>query len=83
MSEDEIMRLNKLYRKNKGMIEFEYSHPGTFREFEYEDVVSNVDPESGKVKTEKKKVKHFLWSCCMNNDKDSKGCQRKIVKNCL
>ena len=80
VSEDEIMRLNKLYRKNKGMIEFEYSHPGTFREFEYEDVVSNVDPESGKVKTEKKKVKHFLWSCCMNNDKDSKGCQRKIVK---
>ena len=28
----------------------------------------------------KKKVKNYLWSCCMNSDKDSKGCQRKIIK---
>ena len=80
VTEDEITKLNKLYRKNKGMIEFEYSHPGAYREFEYEEIISNTDPETGRVKNEKKKVKNYLWSCCMNSDKDSKGCQRKIIK---
>jgi hypothetical protein len=30
--------------------------------------------------TVKKKVKDFLWSCCLNSNKNSKGCQKIIYK---
>ena len=30
---------------------------------------------------EEKRVKQKFWSCCMNPDPNSPGCQRKIIKN--
>ena len=28
-----------------------------------------------------KKVKVNLWSCCMSDDKNSRGCQKKTLRN--
>ena len=68
--ETEVNRLNQLYKKNKDVLEYAYSHPGTYREFD-------IDNNSG---AKKKKTISKLWSCCMNSDENSRGCQRRIVK---
>ena len=67
VAEKEVNKQNRIFKKNKDNIEYIYSHPGTYREFEFPDV-------------EKKSNKIMFWSCCMNEDKDSKGCQKTVVK---
>ena len=67
MAEKEVNKQNRIFKKNKDNIEYIYSHPGTYREFEFPDV-------------KKKSNKTMFWSCCMNEDKDSKGCQKTVVK---
>ena len=73
------LKEKKRKRKNDQWIEYQYSHFGTYREFEFTDKIY-TDIEIGKFKTKKEKIK--AWSCCMNTDEFSKGC-RKIRINKL
>ena len=97
----ELERINSLEKKNSGKIQYEYTHPGTFREFAFVEKVKKKKPPNnnnnnniihntsdGKDKKneelneyENKRVKHKFWSCCMNSDPNSPGCQRKVIKN--
>ena len=88
VAEAEVGRLNKLYRKNKDNIQYVYSHPGTYREFDFDEKKKRVltnsnDPKENEQShqiEQKGQGKTKLWSCCMNADEKSKGCQRSIVK---
>lgn len=88
VAEAEVGRLNKLYRKNKDNIHYLYSHPGTYREFDFDEkkkkimTSSNEPNENSQPQNveQKGQGKTKLWSCCMNADEKSKGCQRSIVK---
>ena len=73
------LKEKKRRRKNEQWVEYQYSHFGTYREFEFSDKIY-TDIEIGKFKTKKEKIK--AWSCCMNTDEFSKGC-RKIRINKL
>ena len=75
----EDLKDKKRKRKNEQWVEYEYSHFGTYREFEFSDKIY-TDIEIGKFKIKKEKIK--AWSCCMNTDEFSKGC-RKIRINKL
>ena len=68
------------YKKNKDNIEYIYSHPGTYREFEFVDFETKKDSPDSPEYIAKKINKTMFWSCCMNEDKDSKGCQKTVVK---
>ena len=93
VAEKEIKRLINLEKKNNFEKTFEYSHPGTYREFTFfennyssEKNTSNTNNNNGpslpSVKNvQQKKVKVFLWSCCMNNDKNSRECKKKSLRN--
>ncbi|MCQ2817342.1 MAG: hypothetical protein MJ252_08770 [archaeon] len=76
---DVIDDKNRKYRKYKDQITFEYSHPGTFREFEFEETKGDNENNQNP-KAPKKKIIQKLWSCCLNSDENSKGCQRKAIK---
>ncbi len=73
------LKEKKRRRKNEQWVEYQYSHFGTYREFEFSDKIY-TDIEVGKFKIKKEKIK--AWSCCMNTDEFSKGC-RKIRINKL
>lgn len=121
---EECEKLNKIYRKNKDNIEYEYSHPGTYREFDLDNKKDKLDILQKEIKKENQIEKYEnsdkadektqeksyeksndrsieksndksenpleeiketqsskkFWSCCMNSDKNSKGCQRKVIK---
>lgn len=62
-------------KKNFTWIEYEYKHPGTFREFVFVDKVTGTN-DYQITQIEKRKM---AWSCCMNDNKSSKGCQRKTI----
>lgn len=95
----ELERIHNVEKKNKENIKYEYSHPGTYREFVFTEKVKKKKPVS-KINEnnngngsdnepkfedfdeyEDKKVKSKFWSCCMNSDYNSPGCQKKIIKN--
>ena len=93
----ELFKIKNMEKKNKENIKFEYTHPGTYREFVFSEKVKKKRPQkqsndiddlnNGNEKLEEldeyeeKKVKKKFWSCCMNSDSNSPGCQRKIIKN--
>ena len=86
----ELERISSIEKKNKDKITYEYTHPGTFREFAFKEKVkkkiannNNNQQNSGEPANEyeEKKVKTKFWSCCMNSDPNSPGCQRKAIKN--
>ena len=81
IAEKEIKRLNFVEKKNNLEKTFEYTHPGTYREFIFNE--NNFDDNNNmqNVNVPQKKVKVNLWSCCMNNDKNSRGCQKRVIKN--
>ncbi len=83
VAEKEIRRINSVEKKNRLTKTFEYMHPGTYREFIFtENDISNKDDNiinNNKQKTIK--VKMNLWSCCLNADKNSRGCQKKTIRN--
>ena len=81
IAEKEIKRLNYIENKNKMEKTFEYIHPGTYREFVFMENVNNPDNNIQPPTVTQKKVKEYLWSCCMNSDKNSRGCQKKSIKN--
>ena len=79
VAEKEIKRINSVEQKNKLTKTFEYMHPGTYREFIFTE---NETTFKENVQIQKpKKVKVNLWSCCLNTDKNSKGCQKKTIRN--
>ena len=80
IAEKEIRRINSVEKTNRLTKTFEYTHPGTYREFIFtENEINHRDDNTPVQKT--KKVKVYLWSCCLNNDKNSKGCQKKTIRN--
>ena len=80
IAEKEIRRINSVEKRNRLIKTFEYTHPGTYREFIFtENEINHRDDNTPVQKT--KKVKVYLWSCCLNNDKNSKGCQKKTIRN--
>ena len=81
IAEKEIKRLNYVERKNNLEKTFEYTHPGTYREFIFNE--NNFDDNNNmqNVNVPQKKVKVNLWSCCMNSDQNSRGCQKKAIRN--
>ena len=81
VAEKEIKRLNFVERQNKFEKTFEYTHPGTYREFVFmENNVDDININPG-LKVPQKKVTVNLWSCCMNSDKNSRGCQKRSIRN--
>ena len=65
--------------KNKNInnsIEYIYKHPGAYRQFEF-NPKNNIlnDPTIFKSKPEKFEA----WSCCMNTNKNSQGCQKMKI----
>ena len=83
IAEKEIKRLNFVEKKNKLEKTFEYTHPGTFREFIFMEnsVDANNNNNMPATNVPQKKVSFYLWSCCMNNDKNSRGCQKRSIRN--
>jgi hypothetical protein len=80
VAEKEIKRLNYIENKNKMEKTFEYIHPGTYREFVFMENIYNPDNIQPPTVTQKK-VTESLWSCCMNSDKNSRGCQKRAIRN--
>ena len=81
VAEKEIKRLNYVENKNRLEKTFEYIHPGTYREFVFMENIYNPDNNIQPQTVTQKKVTESLWSCCMNSDKNSRGCQKRSVKN--
>ena len=81
VAEREIKRLNFAERQNKLEKTFEYTHPGTYREFIFMENNFDANIVNSGVNVPQKKVTVNLWSCCMNNDKNSRGCQKRAIRN--
>ena len=79
IAEKEIKRINFVEKQNKLKKTFEYTHPGTYREFIFME--NSSDTNNTGVTPPQKKVKVNLWSCCMNSDKNFRGCQKKTIRN--
>ena len=82
----ELERIHSVEKKNKERITYEYTHPGIYREFAFKEKVKKKNNNNGDEipldnEYEEKKVKSKFWSCCMNSDLNSPGCQRKAIKN--
>ena len=78
IAKNEIEKQEKKNKEEKEKVIIKYHHPGTYREFIYEENDNNQIDTLGE--SVKKEVKSFLWSCCLNSDKESKGCQKTIIK---
>ena len=78
IAEKEIRRINSLNQKNRLTKTFEYRHPGTYREFIFTE---NEAKDENSYTQRHKKVKVNLWSCCLNTEKNSRGCQKKTIRN--
>ena len=84
VAEKEIKRLNFVERQNKIERTFQYTHPGTYREFIFMENnfdINNTNPNNIGMNPSQKKIKVNLWSCCMNSDKNSRGCQKRSIRN--
>jgi hypothetical protein len=82
--EKEFEKINEMNKKIKVNITYKYTHPGIYREFTFVEKNRKVKYDiTGKTITEivPKKVTESFWSCCMNSDPNSQGCQKKAYKN--
>ena len=82
--EKEFEKMNEMNKKIKVNITYKYTHPGIYREFTFVEKNRKVKYDiTGKEITEiiPKKVTESFWSCCMNSDPNSQGCQKKAYKN--
>lgn len=84
----EMEKINAIDKKNKENLTFKYTHPGTYREFTFFEKVPkkrepnpNIDPNDMPEELVNKKITEKFWSCCMNSDPNSRGCQRQAIKN--
>ena len=78
IAEKEIRRINSVEKRNRLTKTFEYTHPGTYREFIFTE---NEAKDENSYNQRHKKVKVNLWSCCLNTEKNSRGCQKKTIRN--
>ena len=82
IAEKEYEKMVKNNRKENDMT-YTYSHPGIYRTFNYVEKVTRIKRDiTGEETTEiiPQKKEESFWSCCMNSDKNSKGCQRIAFK---
>ena len=82
IAEKEYEKMAKNNRKENDMT-YTYSHPGIYRTFNYVEKVTRIKRDiTGEETTEiiPQKKEESFWSCCMNSDKNSKGCQRIASK---
>ena len=82
IAEKEYEKMVKNNRKENDMT-YSYSHPGIYRTFNYVEKVTRIKRDiTGEETTEiiPQKKEESFWSCCMNSDKNSKGCQRIASK---
>lgn len=80
----EFEKMNELNKKNEENLTFKYIHPGVFREFTFTENTTKVKTDILGNKTTEiipKQVTESFWSCCMNSDPNSKGCQKQVFKN--
>ena len=84
VAEKEFEKMVKNNKKEKeNLITYNYSHPGIFRTFNYVEKVTRIKRDITGEETMEiipQKKQESFWSCCMNSDKDSKGCQRTVSK---
>ena len=82
--EKEFEKMNEMSKKMKDNITYKYTHPGVYRKFTFveKDIKVKYDL-MGQQTTEiiPKKVTESFWSCCMNSDPNSQGCQKKAYKS--
>ena len=80
----EFEKINEINKKVQENITYTYNHPGVFRKFTFVENTTKIRTDiTGQETTEiiPKKVVESFWSCCMNSDPNSKGCQRTASKN--
>ena len=92
----ELEKIKENNKKAKEKITYTYVHPGTYREFSFIEKIARpkiekkkdiFDLDEGQEKLpekeefiEKKTIEYY-WSCCMNTDKNSPGCQKIVQRN--
>jgi hypothetical protein len=95
IANQELEKIKENNKKIKENVTYKYSHPGTYRAFNYTEKIAKPKPEKKKEEfifddnpekvpaTEyiEKKVTEYCWSCCMNSDKNSPGCQKIPERN--
>ena len=95
IANQELEKIKENNKKIKENVTYKYSHPGTYRAFNYTEKIAKPKPEKKKEEfifddspekvpaTEyiEKKVTEYCWSCCMNSDKNSPGCQKVEERN--
>lgn len=80
----EFERMNEVNKKNQDKLTYKYTHPGVYRTFTFVENITKINTDiTGQETTEiiPKKVTESFWSCCMNSDPNSKGCQKTVFKN--
>ena len=80
----EFERMNEMNKKNQDSLTYKYTHPGVYRTFTFVENTTKIKTDiTGQETTEiiPKKVTESFWSCCMNSDPNSKGCQKTAFKN--
>ena len=80
----EFERMNEVNKKNEDKLTYKYTHPGVYRAFTFVENTTKINTDiTGQETTEiiPKKVTESFWSCCMNSDPNSKGCQKTVFKN--
>ena len=84
IAEKEFEKINKNKEKEKeNDIKNQYTHPGIYRTFDYVEKFTKIKRDITGEETMEvvpKKITETFWSCCMNSDKNSKGCQKIASK---
>ena len=82
ITEKEVNRENALFKKELNDVEYTFVHPGKYRMFEFKENVYLGKEHETDVHERKstKVVRGKLWSCCMNEDYNSQGCQKVMSK---
>jgi hypothetical protein len=82
ITEKEVNRENALFKKELNDVEYTFVHPGKYRMFEFKENVYLGKEHETDVHERKstKVVRGKLWSCCMNEDYNSQGCQKVVSK---
>lgn len=81
ITQQEVDRKSASYKKERSDKTYKYNHPGIYRLFEYnENVDVHNENTNDNNKEDENKHKHNarykFWSCCMNEDYLSRGCQK-------
>ena len=82
IAEKEVNKENALFKKELNDVEYTFVHPGKYRMFEFKENVYLGKEHETDVHEKKstKVVRGKLWSCCMNEDYNSQGCQKIAAK---